>query len=122
MYTNKLRLRFPVSLIDMPTMATSTASIFWIDHNYRNTNNLGFVLNKLPELIKCPLSKSFTLCLSNRLSAVKTFEIFKGYRTASVFGKLNNLFRNYMKNFNSFNERSFTNLTITKGTISHPHV
>src|SRR5574343_1076291 len=96
MYTNKFRLRFPVSLIDMPTMATSTAGILRIDQNHRNANNLCFVLNKTPKLIKRPFFKSFALCFSNRLPAIKTLQIFKGNRTAGIFSKLNNLLRNYM--------------------------
>src|SRR5574343_36020 len=60
------------------------------------TNKLSFILYKIPKLIKSPFSESSTLCLSNRLSTVKAFEVFKCYRTASVFCKLNNLFTNYM--------------------------
>src|SRR5574343_267571 len=121
MYTNKLRLRFPVSLINMPAMAASTAGILRIDQNHRNANNLGFVLNKTPKLIKRPFFKSFTLCFSNSLPAVKTLQIFKGNRTTGIFSKLNNLLRNYMVGVTfktclsarDFLEMSFGRLTTT---------
>lgn len=96
MFTDKLRLRLPVSFFDVPAMAASTACVSWVNQDNRNANDLSLVLDKAFKLIESPFSKLFTLRFSNSSPSAKSFKLLKSYYGVGVFSKLNDLFRNYV--------------------------
>ncbi len=76
----------------MPALATSSASIPWINCNQGNTGQLRLIFNKLSKFVKGPLPKSFFLRFLNR--DPKAIEIFNRNSLLGVFGNLNDSFGN----------------------------
>ena len=71
-------------------MATFLRSMPGIYRNDRNTDALGFVLNKGPQLIERPFAELFSLLSSNRFP--KALEIFDPDGSFGVFGNRNDSF------------------------------
>ena len=94
--TKEKSLRLSVFLGYESTSRASTARIAGIYRKYGHSFPLGFVFEKVPQLIKRPLPESLSLRFGNRFPAIEAFQVFDNDCSAGVFSRRDDFFADYV--------------------------
>src|SRR5467141_2940824 len=94
--TGELGLSMAVAFVHKATMGAGPARMTRINQHQGNTQALGFVDEKLPQLPEAPTVLLIALAFANRHPVAYPGQLFQGQRGLRVFGMRHKLFRDRM--------------------------
>jgi hypothetical protein len=95
-HTEKLRLAFPVSLINVAALRASSRGVAWIDEFNLDSGSLCLVQDKTLQLVKRPAMQTTALSFTSPYPDTDTAQILQSDPASGAFCSTNYLLRNYV--------------------------